>query len=438
MTVRTNTANGGTTYVDMDIQVVNQDNNQMTLRAVIYLTSLNVSDSSNDCSVTGQWSRGGALSIGGVYNQVPVWYQDVSFPRANYSQVGWNLSWSGVNYWGTTLSGTIYYTIPPAVTVPAAPSIGVDSVTATSAHLYAGNQGTGGGSVDSINYRIHRVSDGAHMGDIQGGWAGVTYTNLAPGILYDGYAQAHNEIGWSGFSGNYRFVTASTVPGPITVAASGATATSVFAATTSAALPNGATVDYVLYRVYRVSDGALITEASGGYAGVTLSGLVRATQYNLVGYAHNAIGYGPQSAAVRFDTLPSIPGAPTITSITGITPTSAVVSWSPPADNGGQTITAYDVEYSADNWATKVTQATGTLSNLVPGTTYKVRVRAKNASGNGPYSTESALTTFTTQTGMKVYNGTAFIDAPVYAYNGASWQACEVRIYNGSAWVPTG
>ena len=60
---------------------------------------------------------------------------------------------------------------------------------------------------------------------------------------------------------------------------------------------------------------------------------------------------------------------------------------------------------------------------------------ARNASGPGPYSN---VVTFTTQTGMKVYNGTAWADAPVYAYNGTTWVACEVRIYNGTAWVPTG
>jgi hypothetical protein len=357
---------------------------------------------------------------------------DIGFPVgagcANFSAVTADVAGGS----GTRVDGSECGTCSP----PNPPGVGAYDIAATAATLACHTAGAENGcTTDSINYRIHRTWDGAHMGDLQGGYSGVRFTNLAPGTTYDGYGQAHNAAGWGGFSAAARFTTLSTVPNAATVLVSDITATSAKLRVGTIPADNGSAIDHYLYRVFRVSDGANVGQVTGDYLGAVVPGLARATAYNAVVYAHNALGYGPESAKVRFDTLPSVPGAPTITGISSITPTSAVVSWSPPSDTGGQTITAYDVEYSTDDFATKVTQATGTLTGLTPGAIYKVRVRAKNASGPGPYSTP---VTFVTQTGMKYWTGTAFQDAPVYWWDGDSFESGEVRIYNGTAWVPTG
>ena len=100
------------------------------------------------------------------------------------------------------------------------------------------------------------------------------------------------------------------------------------------------------------------------------------------------------STSVQVEAQPAL-GAPAIGSVTAGTNDLAVV-WTAPAEDGGATITSYDVQYietSADetidaNW-TEVEGArqSGTLSytlaGLSDGTGYDVEVRADNGS-KGP------------------------------------------------------
>lgn len=136
---RSNTANSGNTYFDLVIQVVSTSDTQYVLRAVIYLKSPNVIDSNNNLSVTGNWSRSGALALNGVYNNVPVWYQDIVVARqfGVATNVTVNASWSGVEYWGVTLSASEGYSVParPAYIAPHSHPVLVstDSIGTTSA-----------------------------------------------------------------------------------------------------------------------------------------------------------------------------------------------------------------------------------------------------------------------------------------------------------------
>ena len=100
--------------------------------------------------------------------------------------------------------------------------------------------------------------------------------------------------------------------------------------------------------------------------------------------------------SVTYDTLPVAPGTPTASS----TGTSATITWTAPADNGGQAVTSYRIQRSTDNinFSTIVASTGNTLLtytdiNLTPGTTYYYRVAAINAVAvahgsdySGPYS----------------------------------------------------
>ena len=78
-----------------------------------------------------------------------------------------------------------------------------------------------------------------------------------------------------------------------------------------------------------------------------------------------------------------------------------VASWAAPA-NGGSTITGYEVQYKVFNTADSTylgvsraqddTAVTETITNLTNDTQYTVRVRAANAVGDGPWSTEVSAT----------------------------------------------
>ena len=99
---------------------------------------------------------------------------------------------------------------------------------------------------------------------------------------------------------------------------------------------------------------------------------------------------------VVYDVLPTAPGTPTASS----TGTSATITWTAPADNGGQAVTSYRIQRSTDNinFSTIVASTGNTLLtytdiNLTPGTTYYYRVAAINAVAvahgsdySGPYS----------------------------------------------------
>ncbi|MET7864691.1 fibronectin type III domain-containing protein [Micromonospora taraxaci] len=128
----------------------------------------------------------------------------------------------------------------------------------------------------------------------------------------------------------------------------------------------------------------------------TLTGLTAGSSYAFRVAAVNAYGTGaasPASAAVVPYTLP---GAPTITSVTAGT-TAARLSWTTPA-NGGSPITGYTVTPYLDGVAQTPQTFTGaattqTVTGLTGGTTYTFRVAAINAAGTGPQSAASASVT---------------------------------------------
>ncbi|MGW2621269.1 fibronectin type III domain-containing protein [Micromonospora taraxaci] len=128
----------------------------------------------------------------------------------------------------------------------------------------------------------------------------------------------------------------------------------------------------------------------------TLTGLTAGSSYAFRVAAVNAYGTGaasPASAAVVPYTLP---GAPTITSVTAGT-TAARLSWTTPA-NGGSAITGYTVTPYLDGVAQTPQTFTGaattqTVTGLTGGTTYTFRVAAINAAGTGPQSAASASVT---------------------------------------------
>jgi hypothetical protein len=105
---------------------------------------------------------------------------------------------------------------------------------------------------------------------------------------------------------------------------------------------------------------------------------------------------------VVYDLLPIAPGTPTASS----TGTSATITWTAPADNGGQAVTSYRIQRSTDNinFSTIVASTGNTLltytdTGLTPGTKYYYRTAAINAVAvahgtdySGPYSASVEIT----------------------------------------------
>nr|WP_304598782.1 fibronectin type III domain-containing protein [Geobacter sp. FeAm09] len=87
-----------------------------------------------------------------------------------------------------------------------------------------------------------------------------------------------------------------------------------------------------------------------------------------------------------------VPGAPTITSVTGGIG-QAMVVFTAPASNGGAAITGYTVTSSPDNLTATALGSPITLNGVTNGTAYTFTVTATNSAGTGPASAPS--TSFT-------------------------------------------
>ncbi|MCY3893223.1 MAG: fibronectin type III domain-containing protein [Acidimicrobiaceae bacterium] len=136
---------------------------------------------------------------------------------------------------------------------------------------------------------------------------------------------------------------------------------------------------------------------SGSHSGTaqisTITGLTNGTAYQVEVRASNSNGAGPWSGAAK-ETPISVPAQPS-TPILEPGNEKLVVTWTAPSDNG-RAISGYDVEYCTGTCASDSTDWSNNshsgivtkdeITSLTNGTTYKVRVRAVNNLGEGPWS----------------------------------------------------
>lgn len=123
-----------------------------------------------------------------------------------------------------------------------------------------------------------------------------------------------------------------------------------------------------------------IYNATGLPKGKTLYARVRAA---------TVAGWGGWSSTRTFTTGTTAPSTPGTPAASGITGSSMTISWSAPSDNGGSSISSYEVQRADDP-----SFATGLVTTTLPGSStsfqvtglkhtwrYHFRVRAKNAAG---------------------------------------------------------
>jgi hypothetical protein len=140
-------------------------------------------------------------------------------------------------------------------------------------------------------------------------------------------------------------------------------------------------------RVTAISIPGNITANTSGSSPITISGLGSNTNYTFAVYETNFYGDSPFGYSNPVTTA-SVPGAPTIGTVT-LSGATASVPFTAPANTGGTPITSYTAVSSPGNIT-----ATGTTSPIsVPGlsgsTTYTFTVYATNLVGDGPASSAS-------------------------------------------------
>ena len=150
------------------------------------------------------------------------------------------------------------------------------------------------------------------------------------------------------------------------------------------------------YRVdlYRGSSRVDRKSLSGSARSASFTGLAADTAYEVRISARNSAGRGPTAtASVRTDSVPqrqeSVPGLPSEprnVRAEEAGENGATVSWAPPASNGGNPLTGYQIELFrgstfVDRKSTSASTRSTSFNNLDPDTAYTVLVSAKNSQG---------------------------------------------------------
>lgn len=228
----------------------------------------------------------------------------------------------------------------------------------------------------------------------------TTVTGLTNGTKYVFRVRAINAAGpslWSAMSSVVTPYTSPGAPGKPTGTAKDASVT----LTWTPAVNNGSAVsNHVVY--YSVagandwSDGV----SSGSLTTHTVTGLQNGTQYVFRVKAENAADFGPLSSDSDAVKPFGEPGKPTVLEVVPGNSTLDL-SWSAPSDDGGAQVEDYVLQFSMNNgstWSTwalytdpnNSTLTQHTLTGLINGNSYKLRVAAKNKAGVGEWSDESA------------------------------------------------
>lgn len=218
------------------------------------------------------------------------------------------------------------------------------------------------------------------------------------------------------------------------------------------------------YRPFPGQTWSTPLETGSTATSVTLSGFSLGVEYWLQVAAVTDAGVSPWSAEIGPVVPATVPDAPL--AVVAVAADGALeVSWTAPMFTGGSTITDYVVEYGESSEGPFETVADGvssatsaTITGLVNGTEYWVRVSAVNTMGpSSPSTTVSgipavpAASPASAPTGLTASTGTGGIDvawsppaddggAPVeyYQVEQASWtNECEPSAPEGCVWFGT-
>ncbi len=280
---------------------------------------------------------------------------------------------------------------PDAPVVEAASTDGQTSLDVT----WTAPSNTGPAITDyDVQYRVADSEDDFTGASQDGVVTQATITELSPGVTYEVQVRATNDEDTGLWSTSGEGTTDS-----VTRAVDENTATDVaFGDPVTAA--GGGTLSYSLGGTDSAS--FTIVESSGQLKTKALLDYETKSSYSVEVRADD--GFVVKSIAVTINVndvkeAPGTPDAPTVVAASTDGQTSLDVTWTAPS-NTGPAITDYDVQYrvadSGDDFTDAsqdgvVTQAT--ITELSPGVTYEVQVRATNDEDTGLWSTSGEGTT---------------------------------------------
>ena len=309
---------------------------------------------------------------------------------------GYYFKVAAINIIGTGAQSNGSNSVTP-LSVPGAPTIGTATAGNTTATVtWTAPSSNGGASITA--YVVTPYIGGAAQTATRFNSTATTQTmtGLTNGTAYTFTVAAINSVGTGAQSAASNSVTPATVPGAPTIG----TATSGNASATltwTAPASNGGSA----------ISGYVVTPYLGGIAQTaqtfnstattqSVTGLTNGSAYTFKVAAMNVMGTGAQSAASNSVTPMTVPGAPTMGTVTSGNG-SVTINWTAPSSNGGAAITGYIVTPYIGGTAQIATSygtaTTETMTGLTNGTTYTFTVAAVNSVGEGAQSGSSSSVT---------------------------------------------
>lgn len=301
-------------------------------------------------------------------------------------------------YDGSTPSKSVTFTLParPA-SAPSAPNPSWSSLGSTSVTVSCNTPSSNGASI--TDYQI-QVDDSSGFGSPVGTFdKGNTVSGLKPGTKYYIRARAKNSVGWSSWSATENFTTSAATPSTPSAPSVSDIGNQEATLTWSAPSNNGASITNYGWQVATDSGFSNVVKSGTGNVLTTdITGLDPNTNYYARVRAYNSVGWSSYSSGKLFKTSATTATAPVTLSVSSIAHTYATATWTAPSDDGGSTVTSYEIQVATNSSFTQNVKSltSSTLSkyinNLYAGMTWYIRVRAVNAAGTGAWKTSSFST----------------------------------------------
>jgi hypothetical protein len=312
---------------------------------------------------------------------------------------------------------------------PGQPTIGTATKTGATTATVAYTAPASNGGYAITSYTAVSTPGGITGTLSQAGSGTISVTGLTPGTDYTFIVFATNSQGAGINSSTSNTITTdAAAPGAPTIGV--ATKTGSTTATVSFSEPsvtNGAAVTG-----YTVTSTPGSIVATGNASPITVTGLSVATAYTFTVTATNSAGTSVPSAATnQIVSDATAPGAPTIGTATKLSSTSARITFTAPASNGGASISTYTVSSTPGNIVASAGTSPITITGLTPATAYTFTVKATNYVGESIASQPTvSITTDATDvyvpgaptigTGTKTGSTTATVTFTAPASNGGA------------------